>query len=253
MSRTFTIVTAVACLASCLLVPMPAAAQSAAFCAPGQQPRFQQGFAGLKALLGARMGDPTECEHLNAATGDTLQGTTTGLAIFSKSSNLATFTNGGDHWALKPDGLAHWSGPSAEPPQATLEDFAYLTVVIPLLERIQRTGGALVSLGSGLSSGQTDVASAQAQLQAERDAFGETLQLLQSLPPSPALAHAHAAILDFANAFGVALSQMQDSLDAAQAGDVDQTLTSGRQALATVLAAQGSADDAAADLRALVP
>jgi hypothetical protein len=43
---------------------------------------------------------------------------------------------------------------------------------------------------------------------------------LQALPPSPTLAHAHASLLDFGNAFGVALGQLQDAMEAAQAGDL---------------------------------
>jgi hypothetical protein len=244
---------AAACLALGALTPVPAAAQSVAFCAPGQQPAFQLGFAQLKARLGARMGDPTECEHPNTANADVLQHTTTGLAIFNKNSNLATFTNGGEHWALQPTGLAHWSGPSPDPPQATSEDLVYLTKVVPLLLRIQGEGEALKSLGSDLTGGAIDIPSAQAELQAVRDDFGETLQLLQALPPSPTLAHAHASLLDFANAFGVALGQLQDSMDAAQAGDLIQVFTLVGQAQATIANAQGSIEDVDADFRALTP
>jgi hypothetical protein len=92
-----------------------------AFCKIDETPTFQFGFAQLKALLGSRMGQPTECEHQDPASGDTLQATTTGLAQYLKGANLPTFTNGFDHWAITPQGLVHWIGPSTSPPpDATL-------------------------------------------------------------------------------------------------------------------------------------
>src|SRR4051794_24257211 len=74
--------------------------QESAFCAPGQVPAFQFGFAALKAQVGEAMGDPTECEHTNAENGDSLQATSTGLSFYRKSTNTPTFTNGFEHWGL---------------------------------------------------------------------------------------------------------------------------------------------------------
>ncbi len=92
-------------------------APPAAFCPAGERPRFQFGFAELKAQLGATMGDPVECEHANADNGDTLQQTTTGLAFYRKTTNTATFTNGPEHWALTRSGVVQWQGDSPDPPR----------------------------------------------------------------------------------------------------------------------------------------
>jgi hypothetical protein len=56
------------------------------------------------------MGDPTECEHAVPNSGDVLQRTTTGLALYRRDTNTPMFTNGREHWALTPDGVEHWSG-----------------------------------------------------------------------------------------------------------------------------------------------
>jgi hypothetical protein len=86
-------------------------------CQPGH-PVFFYGFGELHALLGARMGDPTECEQPIHVNGDTRQKTSTGYAYYRKSDNVPTFTNGWDHWALTPDGLAYWNGDVVDPPTA---------------------------------------------------------------------------------------------------------------------------------------
>ncbi len=86
------------------------------YCRPGETPRYQFGFADLKARLGSTMGDPVECEHANSANGDTLQKTSTGLAFYRMATNTATFTNGVDHWALTARGLVQWQGDSPDPP-----------------------------------------------------------------------------------------------------------------------------------------
>lgn len=87
----------------------------APFCAVGQVPAFVFGFAALSELLGPTMGQPTECEHTEAATGDAQQQTTQGLSFYRKSINTPTFTNGFEHWALTADGLVYWTGESIEP------------------------------------------------------------------------------------------------------------------------------------------
>ena len=97
----------------------PAAAQ-APFCEEGQAPQFVAGFLALAEQLGDQMGSPVECEHPEAATGDTLQQTSTGLAFYRQSTNTPTFTNGSDHWALTPDGLVSWTGESIDPPGAAI-------------------------------------------------------------------------------------------------------------------------------------
>jgi hypothetical protein len=107
-----------------LLAPGAAAAQTAPHCAPGQTPRFQLGFAALAAELGEVMGQPLECEHVDPASGDTVQKTSSGLAVYRAAKNMPTFTldNGSSHWALTAKGLVHWLGESAEPPQSPVQE-----------------------------------------------------------------------------------------------------------------------------------
>jgi len=83
--------------------------QLAPFCGPGQPASFVLGFARLKERLGEDMGAPVECEHVNPQNGDTLQQTTTGLAVFSRDGGLQ-FTDGWRHWALEGQQLARWEG-----------------------------------------------------------------------------------------------------------------------------------------------
>jgi hypothetical protein len=104
------------------IAPTPAGSQAEAeTCTPGQ-PAFVHGAAMLKAALGAIMGDPTECERVTNAAGDTEQQTTTGLVYYRSSTNAVAFTNGFDHWALAPRGVVHWTGDAVDPP-ASAEPF----------------------------------------------------------------------------------------------------------------------------------
>jgi hypothetical protein len=96
------------------VTPSPAETPSEA-CAP-EHPVFVHGAATLKAALGADMGEPTECERVTSAAGDTEQQTTTGLVYYRASTNAVAFTNGFDHWALDPQGVIHWTGDSVDPP-----------------------------------------------------------------------------------------------------------------------------------------
>jgi endonuclease/exonuclease/phosphatase family metal-dependent hydrolase len=85
-----------------------ASAQSETFCPPDQQPQFSHGFAFLKAQLGARMGEPLECEHYDVA-GNAWQKTTTGQAFYLQNSNTPMFTSGNRHWAWTLAGLRQWT------------------------------------------------------------------------------------------------------------------------------------------------
>ncbi|MBV8718103.1 MAG: hypothetical protein JOZ65_23800 [Chloroflexi bacterium] len=107
---------AVSVLAASLVASSSASAQAASFCDAGQAPAFEFGFADLKYALGYIMGDPLECEHPNSANGDTLQQTTTGLAIYRQATNTPEFTDGWNHWALMDQGLTAWT--DAEQPAA---------------------------------------------------------------------------------------------------------------------------------------
>lgn len=93
-----------------------APAAVAPFCAPGQTPAYQFGFAALHARLGDLMGEPLECEHVSTADGDTLQRTTRGLAYYRKATNTPAFTDGWRHWALTDAGLLAWEGEEVDPP-----------------------------------------------------------------------------------------------------------------------------------------
>jgi hypothetical protein len=101
-------------IAGTLTSPVVAAAQSVAFCANAESPHFAFGLADLKAAIGDTMGDPLECEHSDSANGDTLQQTTTGLAIYHQDTNTPEFTDGFNHWALGNDGLQAWSDGDAQ-------------------------------------------------------------------------------------------------------------------------------------------
>jgi len=67
-------------------------------------PEFKAGFKALADQIPDIVGQPVENEHY-AANGDALQKTTTGLMVWRKSDNLATFTNGTRTWILGPNGI----------------------------------------------------------------------------------------------------------------------------------------------------
>ena len=94
------------------IAPAPAfaATEPAPFCGPDEVPHFAYGIATLHDAIGSIMGEPLECEHPISAIGDTLQQTTTGLAIYRQSANTPEFTDGWNHWALGQDGVSAWSG-----------------------------------------------------------------------------------------------------------------------------------------------
>jgi iron complex transport system substrate-binding protein len=83
------------------------------FCAPGETATFSFGFGLLAEALGARMGEPTECAHVDALTGDTYQQTSKGLAIYRRAENTPTFVSGTERWAYNADGLVEVEEPSA--------------------------------------------------------------------------------------------------------------------------------------------
>jgi hypothetical protein len=92
-----------------------ASAQLAPFCAPETAPSLEFKFAELKLQLGSGMGQPVDCEHTDPISGDRLQQTTTGLAFYHQSTNIATFTDGDNHWAVVSDELEFWTGDRTEP------------------------------------------------------------------------------------------------------------------------------------------
>lgn len=94
----------------------PGAPPHAPWCAVGEIPTFRFGFGNLAQAIGSAMGIPTECEHSEGTSSDTLQATTTGVAVYSWCTNTPSFTRGREHWMLTPDGLLHWTG-SVDPPR----------------------------------------------------------------------------------------------------------------------------------------
>jgi hypothetical protein len=94
------------------------AAVLAPYCRPGEAPRFVLGFASLKTMLGDVMGQPIECEHANPDNGDSLQLTTTGLAVYRKAGGALQFTDGWQHWDLAGGRIVTWEGDSAPPTAA---------------------------------------------------------------------------------------------------------------------------------------
>jgi hypothetical protein len=96
--------------------PGLAAAQLAPYCQTSEPPSFQGGFAQLKAAVGDPIGFPVECAHVDPASGDIVQNTTTGLAYARSATGIPIFTNGSHRWALTQNGLVEWDGASLDPP-----------------------------------------------------------------------------------------------------------------------------------------
>src|SRR5205085_194279 len=96
----------------------PPTAAAGPYCASGQPATFVLGFAQLHDTLGdAVMGEPVECEHANAANGETLQQPTTGLAIYRPSTGELSFTDGWRYWALTPASTVAREGDDQMPAQ----------------------------------------------------------------------------------------------------------------------------------------
>lgn len=93
--------------------------KAAPYCPPGEAPTFVLGFAKLHQQLGDIMGQPLECEHLNPANRDSLQQTSTGLAVYRPSPGQLSFTDGWRHWALSGSRLVSWEGDGPMPVTTT--------------------------------------------------------------------------------------------------------------------------------------
>ncbi len=89
---------------------------TAPYCNSGQIPAFSAGLTNLKQQVGNAMGTPVECEHVATPDGDTIQGTTTGLASYTRANNTVAFTDGWRHWAIAPNGFVTWEGTQSDPP-----------------------------------------------------------------------------------------------------------------------------------------
>ena len=121
---------------------------AAPFCAAGTAPVFVLGFAELQRHIGEGMGQPTECEHRDLTSGDTLQHTTTGLAYYRATTNTPVFTNGWHHVALTARGLVTWEGPSPDPPDHESGQVVGAAAAPGTGTRVAGTGGLGVMLRS---------------------------------------------------------------------------------------------------------
>lgn len=161
-----------------VLVVQPADAQAGApHCQPGQAPTFVYGIADLQARLGATMGVPTECEHVDPTSGDTLQRTTTGLAYHRPSVNTSMFTDGSTHWALADGTVVLWRNESVTPPRPTDAEAAYLQRTAALKSRAIALQRRLAGARQQAERGQLDsidpasLRSLVDELKATRDAY----------------------------------------------------------------------------------
>ena len=87
------------------------------YCPPGQARTFRNEFAALSRAIGNAIGQPIECAHVDPASGDVLQATSTGLAVYRVASRVASFTDGYRHWAVGGRGLISWEGESVDAPE----------------------------------------------------------------------------------------------------------------------------------------
>ena len=160
------------------LVVQPTEAQAGApHCQPGQTPTFVHGVAELQNRLGATMGQPIECEHIDPTSGDTLQRTTTGLAYFRPSISTTMFTDGSTHWALADGTVVLWRNESVTPPQPTDAEVAYLQRTTGLKSRATTLQRRLATARQQADRGQLDsidpasLRSLVDELKATRDGF----------------------------------------------------------------------------------
>jgi hypothetical protein len=134
----------VACVAVLLVVGYPGRALAEDnFCPAGQTPQLGERFKTVAAAVGARVGEPLECEHVEVATGDVQQRTAQGLLYSRKSTALPTFTNGGEHWAVRGSELLSWPNDSVDPPP----DAAF--VPLPLVADTAAAAAAPSVVGAG--------------------------------------------------------------------------------------------------------
>jgi hypothetical protein len=161
-----------------LLAPRPIEAQAGGpFCTDGAVPRFVHGVAELQGRLGATMGTPTECEHIDPSNGDTLQRTTTGLAYHRPSINTTMFTDGSTHWALADGTVVLWRNESVTPPLPTAAEVAYLQKTTTLKGRAATLQRRLTGVRQQAERGQLDsldlasLTSLVSELKTTRDAY----------------------------------------------------------------------------------
>lgn len=139
-----------------LATPAAVAAQTGPHCAPGQPARFLFGIGELQERLGPLMGTPLECEHVDPATGATIQRTTTGLASFRATTNMPTFTDGSVYYALAHGQVWRWRGASEDLPQPSPTEAAYLAATATFRDRLGAMQAKLRGIQDLANSGQID-------------------------------------------------------------------------------------------------
>jgi hypothetical protein len=93
---------------------------------------FAPELSNLQQALGGVMGAPVDCPRTDAA-GDTLQRTTTGLALY-RVDGTSIFTAGEQHWALTDSGLHTWMASwhsGLYPPDASAGDQTHAQLADP--------------------------------------------------------------------------------------------------------------------------
>jgi len=146
-------------------------------CPAGQAAEFTFGIAALQARLGATMGAPLECEHVNPENGDTIQHTTTGLAYYRPEINTPMFTDGQTHWALQNNRVILWRNASVTPPQPSATETTFLRTAIPLERRMNTLQAQLTNVRIQAESGRldaidvADLGTLLDELTATRDAY----------------------------------------------------------------------------------
>jgi hypothetical protein len=92
----------------------PAAASRSATTQPAT---FADEFASLSEAIGDKIRQPLECAHLDPATGNLVQPTSTGLAFSRAGSKVSMFTDVYRHRALGKQGLVTWEGNRVDAPE----------------------------------------------------------------------------------------------------------------------------------------
>lgn len=150
------------------LWPSAAAAQSAC--------QFVLGFADLRSMLPALVGECQENQQTNVTNGDAFQRTTGGLLVWRKLDNWTAFTDGYRTWLNGPRGLQQrlnverftWEGDAGAPGTTLLPDapVAPPVVTVPLAPPVTvapqpATAGVRFVSVNGTSPGRTASATVQ--------------------------------------------------------------------------------------------
>jgi hypothetical protein len=91
-----------------VLSPMVSDAVGAPACSDPSTPQLAPSLVELQQALGEAMGSPAACPLVDA-NGDTVQVTTTGLAVH-RANGMSVFASGKQHWAVSSQGLESWTG-----------------------------------------------------------------------------------------------------------------------------------------------